>query len=538
MSHLDMLERMQAQAFEYWAGHLSPDERRAIEEALITHPALADHYARVRHLLDDVERDVESQWTPQRADRVWARIQSAVTGEDEAASGPWETGAFQTEDVVRIAYETEMVEAAPPRRSRLPRWGGLGAVAAAALLTWVWLSSGTSEDPAPSGAIAGAVAEATAPTAEEQSPTLEANPDVEVIATLAERVASMRSSSASFSGAIWVSEDAVWSVESSATTRTLRVEAGTVLVEYVPRDERGLAVEARDLRARVVGTVFLVDVEDEASRLAVFEGAVEVQRPGTAERLVSRNELDEGALVAVSMPLREAADAHVDLAGHREALDAARAERASQPASLGTGADAAPSARAALPVARARAASRAARPVPEPVAAPEATRPEADAPGETEALALASEIASAPAAPTPRRPAAERPPTRRAQPAAQPEAAPDTPAQSGDIDPFRARGGTLLDDDAVALNRARAMGDHEEAARRLESLIASHRGLDAEARYRLELAQLYSRQLQRPSDAAPHWRALLNLELDPGTASFVERSLCALGMDADRRRCR
>ena len=190
-----------------------------------------------------------------------------------------------------------------------------------------------------------------------------------------------------------------------------------------------------------------------------------------------------------------------------------------------------------MPVARARAASRAARPVPEPVAAPEATRPEADAPGETEALALASELASAPAAPTPRRHAAERPLTRRAQPAPQPEAAPDTPAQSGDIDPFRARAGTLLDDDAVALNRARAMGDHEEAARRRVADRIAPRPR-RRGRYRLDLAELYSRQLQRPSDAAPHWRALLNLELDPGTASFVERSLCALGMDADRRRCR
>jgi uncharacterized protein (TIGR03435 family) len=79
-----------------------------------------------------------------------------------------------------------------------------------------------------------------------------------------------------------------------------------------------LYVQTKDLTVSVVGTVFLVNVEEEGSRVAVIEGEVHVRQGGTLEKLLPGEQVVTGSKLP-SLPVKEEvqwspnAEAHVAL---------------------------------------------------------------------------------------------------------------------------------------------------------------------------------------------------------------------------------
>jgi len=104
---------------------------------------------------------------------------------------------------------------------------------------------------------------------------------------------------------------------------TVRLDAGTLLVEYLPTGSGRMRVRTRDTEFRVTGTVFYVATDGVWSSAGVAEGSVEVDVP---ERN-SLVELEAGQRLGADYRVepmsdreRESIDARVDLERHRAEL--------------------------------------------------------------------------------------------------------------------------------------------------------------------------------------------------------------------------
>src|SRR6185295_14779801 len=110
----------------------------------------------------------------------------------------------------------------------------------------------------------------------------------------------------------------------------IRLNQGGVIVNAVKQQNRHLYVQTKDVTVSVVGTVFLVNAEQEGSRVAVIEGEVRVQQPGTAEvRLlpgeqVKTNPLMEPQLVKEEISWSKNAVTHIALLEQSAAVSASR----------------------------------------------------------------------------------------------------------------------------------------------------------------------------------------------------------------------
>src|SRR6185503_10602285 len=69
----------------------------------------------------------------------------------------------------------------------------------------------------------------------------------------------------------------------------IRLKKGSILVTAAKQHNGHLYVETKDVTVSVIGTVFLVNAEEEGSRVAVIEGEVRVKQ-GATERSLRKGE--------------------------------------------------------------------------------------------------------------------------------------------------------------------------------------------------------------------------------------------------------
>ena len=77
------------------------------------------------------------------------------------------------------------------------------------------------------------------------------------------------------------------SLEQAVDGLRIRLIRGGIIVNAAKQRTGHLYVQTKDVTVSVVGTVFLVNAEENGSRVAVIEGEVRVQQGGTAKRLLS-----------------------------------------------------------------------------------------------------------------------------------------------------------------------------------------------------------------------------------------------------------
>lgn len=96
-------------------------------------------------------------------------------------------------------------------------------------------------------------------------------------------------------GALWLNTDSAVDVDYGPTLRRVSLLAGEILVRTAPDTQspaRPFVVDTAEARLRAIGTRYAVYQENGASRVAVFEGAVEVspRAPGAAALIVRAGE--------------------------------------------------------------------------------------------------------------------------------------------------------------------------------------------------------------------------------------------------------
>src|SRR4029079_16669275 len=76
-----------------------------------------------------------------------------------------------------------------------------------------------------------------------------------------------------------------FSVEKASDGILVHLQKGGIIVRAAKQDSGHLYVKTKDMTVSVVGTVFLVNAEEEGSRVAVIEGEVRVQQGATETKL-------------------------------------------------------------------------------------------------------------------------------------------------------------------------------------------------------------------------------------------------------------
>ncbi|MGH9240220.1 MAG: TIGR03435 family protein [Vicinamibacterales bacterium] len=87
------------------------------------------------------------------------------------------------------------------------------------------------------------------------------------------------------------------SVEHGDDGMRIRLRKGGIIVNAAKQRTGHLYVETKDMTVSVVGTVFLVNVGDNGSRVAVIEGEVHVQQGGTAKKLLPGEQVSTNPLM-------------------------------------------------------------------------------------------------------------------------------------------------------------------------------------------------------------------------------------------------
>ncbi len=98
----------------------------------------------------------------------------------------------------------------------------------------------------------------------------------------------------------------------------IRLTNGGVIVNAAKQHTGHLYVQTKDVKVSVVGTVFLVNAEEEGSRVAVIEGEVHVQQGATEKKLlpgeqVATNPVMEAHAVSEEISWSRNAEAHLAL---------------------------------------------------------------------------------------------------------------------------------------------------------------------------------------------------------------------------------
>jgi hypothetical protein len=114
----------------------------------------------------------------------------------------------------------------------------------------------------------------------------------------------------------------------------IRLSKGSVIVNAAKQRTGHLSVQTKDVAVSVIGTVFLVNAEEEGSRVAVIEGEVRVQH-GTADKKLRRGEQVATGLQAEAQPVKEEISWSRNLEAHLALLqEPARAQATPQRGTL------------------------------------------------------------------------------------------------------------------------------------------------------------------------------------------------------------
>jgi anti-sigma factor RsiW len=251
-THDDVRDR----AFEYRRGELEVEKRERVEAHLQSCAACRDYVEKLFTLMSSPTQ-IEAPSTDY-ADTLFAKIEAQIESEQRGGEKD------DHQDVVFAPAESGF------------RWSAAAVGLAAGFLlavgvVWLLSTSGTfAPDPSsgePTLAERRAKDEGPAdePADEHAAPTTEAAAFAELRAEPSKRPGI----------GVLASQDARWSLDGDDDL-VLELEHGTVLVEYLPREERQFRVRAPDMDVRVVGTIFYVSANG-ASTAGVVTGAVEVE---------------------------------------------------------------------------------------------------------------------------------------------------------------------------------------------------------------------------------------------------------------------
>jgi uncharacterized protein (TIGR03435 family) len=94
------------------------------------------------------------------------------------------------------------------------------------------------------------------------------------------------------------------SLESASDGVRIRLNSGSVIVSAAKQRTGHLYVQTKDMTVSVIGTVFLVNAEEEGSRVAVIEGEVLVQQGETSKKLTPGEKTATNPSM-VSLPVKE-----------------------------------------------------------------------------------------------------------------------------------------------------------------------------------------------------------------------------------------
>lgn len=377
----------------------------------------------------------------------------------------------------RIFDDAEPTDSPPPRGRTISI--ALAAAACAALLGW-WIfavdATSTSEEPTDS----------TAPIADSSPPTADSDP------AAAHRIPPLRSVSSPWESLQIFVDDAVnYAFSTSSDGDEIELVDGALLVEVRPDSPKSFSVQAQAHTVTVTGTVFTVETGEDAPRIAVFEGSVDVTDPREQTYQLKAGEYFRGGKRGqIDAANYSAIEDYVDLETHRALFRQATADalEAGKP-HVQRAVEAAASDADRLPVTPPPAEEK---PSVAPPAAvdPEPTR-EDDAP--------ADDVDA---------------------PEVEKEEIPDEPVQRSSSDLYE-KALTALHD-----------GQPQQAAHRLEeALELTERSERLRADILLELARIHLRDLDDPEQAADYLDRFVTKWPDDPAADAIRHQLCKLGVD-------
>ncbi|MEZ4460702.1 MAG: hypothetical protein R3E66_13435 [bacterium] len=278
-------------AFDYVRGDLAEDEAALIEEKMHASPAYREYVKRIDSLVGGARKAPPESEHPFDADALFGRIEAAVAPAAKPA-------------VVLHLPTVEDQDMPTPRP--VGRWVSLGVALAACLAAGLYFLLRSSPTPPPASDVANIVDPAEQPSAQvEHVAVAPVELDDEEVG-------------------LYASQGARFAL-SEGLDKRLKLEEGTVLVEFVPQSGGRLTVDADQFEVRVVGTIFYAST-DGGGVVGVVAGEVVVTPENGAPTAVKAGQeyRMQGGLQAASADRVAEAELHVDVERHLDVL-AARA---------------------------------------------------------------------------------------------------------------------------------------------------------------------------------------------------------------------
>lgn len=341
--------------FNYRRGELSELDAALFEESLIECDECATYVGRIIDMLDVsieaeaqdyIDRPIDASFADSLFDAIAAEIESPSSedhddddeddgdhdhaqSDEEAELRPPVRLEFVTEQRDEEAIDDELFdfdEDAEQAASTWPKWLAVAAVilgvGIGALMTRPWEKA--SVEDAPDG------------LAEDTTAPVSATPD----AALAKAFQQLQpQGKANDTIKVFASSGAKWKLEGASPDHRLRLERGTVLVEFLPEnDNEKLRVISGETEVAVLGTVFYVSAEepgqDKPARVGVITGKVSVKQPAPGKEAPVEVMLEDGQennggeeVREIQPTMKQQTEAFVDIKAHQKAL----AERTDPP---------------------------------------------------------------------------------------------------------------------------------------------------------------------------------------------------------------
>ena len=338
-------ETIREMVFNYRRGELSELDAALFEESLLACHDCATYVGRIIDMLDVsveaeaqvyVERPIDASFADSLFDSIAAQIEAPAFDDDDEDMDEEEGVDNTPNPPVRLEFvsqEKRDEEAIDDelfnfedgaQASRWPRYLAAAAVllglGIGALVLKPWEKSAAQDD---------AIAENDQDGAADNLEAISATPD----AALAKAFQQLQpQNKANDTIKVFASAGAKWKLEGKAPDHKLRLEQGTVLVEFLPKgDNEHLHVISGETEVAVLGTVFYVSAEepgeDKPARVGVITGKVRVKQPAAGKEEPVEVMLEDGQeskggvqIRAIEPGMKQQTEAFVDIKAHQKAL--------------------------------------------------------------------------------------------------------------------------------------------------------------------------------------------------------------------------
>lgn len=295
-------EELKFAVFDYLRGDLDRQAEAEIEERMIASPEFADYVERVEAFVESARGAADENVDSLDRDAIFASIEDRLADDEPPAV---------VTHFDRAPEPDEEVEIEP-----LATWWR--PLAAAALLALVGgaIYLGLSEQPSKTPISAGKSFETVSIEPEEAR-----DEPRELLADLEARDTGLESIK------VFAATSSQFELTGEGDKRTMDLERGSVLVEYLPGEVEDLVVRTPKFEVRVVGTVFFVDREE--SKVGVLNGRVEVDAAEGQPVVLSDGQAWQAGRGVTSLEprVRERAVEFVDIDAHIDALARAKTRR-------------------------------------------------------------------------------------------------------------------------------------------------------------------------------------------------------------------